>query len=185
MLKPSPPGSSSAAATDPNFFTAVLIPLDSPLSILFKEKGSSNLFNEGEMSIVRFSVSLDKALVDEFDQKIQREQCPTRSKAVGDLIRDSLVQTEWQAGKEVVGAIVLVYDHHKSDIVQRLTKVQHDCHDAIISTQHIHLDHDNCIEIVAVRGKPPGIESILKRLKAVKGLKHVSLASGTTGVRLP
>jgi len=136
------------------------------------------------MSIVRFSVSLDKALVDEFDRKIKTERCPTRSKAVGDLIRAGLVQTEWKAGQDVVGAIVLVYDHHKSDILQRLTKVQHDCHDAIISTQHIHLDHDNCLEIVAVRGKPGEVESILKRLKAVKGLKHVSLAAGTTGVRL-
>jgi CopG family nickel-responsive transcriptional regulator len=136
------------------------------------------------MSIVRFSVSLDKDLVAGFDRKIAAERCPTRSKAVGDLIRASLVQTEWQAGEDVVGAIVLVYDHHKRDILQRLTDVQHDCHDTIISTQHIHLDHDNCLEIVAVRGKPPEIQAILKRLKAVKGIKHVSLAAGTTGRRL-
>ena len=107
------------------------------------------------MSIVRFSVSLDKDLVAEFDRKIKAERCPTRSKAVGDLIRAGLVQTEWRAGEEVVGAIVLVYDHHKRDILQKLTDVQHDCHDAIV-----------------------------KRLKAVKGLKHVSLAAGTAGVRL-
>ena len=137
------------------------------------------------MSIVRFSVSLDKDLVAKFDRKIKVERCPTRSKAVGDLIRAGLVRTEWNAGEEVVGALVLVYDHHKRDILQRLTDVQHDCHDVIISTQHIHLDHDNCLEIVAVRGKPAIIESILERLKAVKGLKHVSLAAGTTGVRLP
>lgn len=136
------------------------------------------------MSIVRFSVSLDRDLVAEFDRKIKAERCPTRSKAVGDLIRADLVRTEWQAGEEVVGAIVLVYDHHKRDILQRLTDVQHDCHDAIISTQHIHLDHANCIEIVAVRGNPAEIQTILKRLKAVKGLKHVSLAAGTTGQRL-
>ena len=136
------------------------------------------------MSLVRFSVSLEKTLVDKFDQNIKTEHCPTRSKAVGDLIRASLVQTEWKAGQEVVGAIVLVYDHHKSDILQRLTSVQHDCHDTIISTQHIHLDHDNCLEIVAVKGKPFELESILKRLKAVKGLKHVSLAAGTTGIHL-
>ena len=136
------------------------------------------------MSIVRFSVSLDKDLVAEFDRRIRAERCPTRSKAVGDLIRAGLVQTEWQEGEEVVGAIVLVYDHHKRDILQRLTDVQHDCHDAIISTQHIHLDHDNCLEIVAVRGKAAKIDAIVKRLKAVKGLKHVSLAAGTTGRHL-
>jgi len=132
----------------------------------------------------RFSISLDSNLVDKFDRRIKAENCPTRSKAVGDLIRAALVRTEWQAGGEVAGAIVLVYDHHKRDVLRKLTDVQHDCHEAIISTQHIHLDHDNCLEIVAVRDKPAGIEAVLKRLKALKGLKHVSLAAGTTGRRL-
>jgi CopG family transcriptional regulator, nickel-responsive regulator len=136
------------------------------------------------MSLTRFSVSLDKDLVRQFDAKIRTDRCPTRSKAVGDLIRSSLVQTEWRTGSEVAGAVVLVYDHHKRDIVRKLTDVQHDCHDAIISTQHVHLDHDNCLEIVAVRGKPGEIDAIVTRLKAVKGLKHVSLAAGTTGQRL-
>ena len=136
------------------------------------------------MAIVRFSVSLDKDLMAGFDRKIKAERCPTRSKAVGDLIRAALVQSEWRAGEEVAGAIVLVYDHHKRDVLKRLTEVQHDCHDAIISTQHIHLDHDNCLEIVAVQGKPSEIDAITKRLKAVKGLKHVSLAAATTGHRL-
>lgn len=136
------------------------------------------------MALTRFSISLDDALIKRFDSKIKADSCPTRSKAVGDLIRASLVQTEWRAGDDVAGAIVLVYDHHSSDILKRLTDVQHDCHDLIISTQHIHLDHDNCLEIVAVRGKPREINAILKRLKAVKGLKHVSLAAGTTGQRL-
>lgn len=136
------------------------------------------------MSLTRFSVSLDEALVRRFDAKIRTDRCPTRSKAIGDLLRNSLVQTEWRAGDEVAGAIVLVYDHHKRDILKTLTDVQHDCHDAIISTQHIHLDHDNCLEIVAVRGKPDDIDDIIRRLKAVKGLKHVSLAAGTTGQSL-
>lgn len=137
-----------------------------------------------EMGLTRFSISLDEELVRRFDAKSKRDRCPTRSKAVGDLIRSSLVQTEWRSGNDVAGAIVMVYDHHKRDILQRLTDVQHDCHEVIISTQHIHLDHDNCLELVAVRGRPPEIETILKRLKAVKGLKHVSLAAGTTGIRL-
>jgi CopG family nickel-responsive transcriptional regulator len=136
------------------------------------------------MALTRFSVSLDESLVRQFDTRIKADRCPTRSKAVGDLIRSSLVQTEWRAGDEVAGAIVMVYDHHKRDIVRRLTVVQHDCEHAIISTQHVHLDHDNCLEIVAVRGSPADIENIVKRLKAVKGLKHVSLAAGTTGTHL-
>ena len=137
------------------------------------------------MSLTRFSVSLEEGLVRQFDAKIKADRCPTRSKAVGDLIRAGLVQTEWRTNEEVAGAIVMVYDHHKPDIVRKLTAAQHDCHDAIISTQHIHLDHNHCLEIVAVRGKPRQVEAIVTRLKAVKGLKHVSLAAGTTGERLP
>jgi len=131
-----------------------------------------------------FQHFLDRELVRQFDARIKADRCPTRSKAVGDLIRASLVQTEWRAGDEVAGAIVLVYDHHKRDIVGRLTDVQHDCHDAIISTQHIHLDHDNGLEIVAVRGTPREIDAILEAPQSREGLKHVSLAAGTTGRRL-
>ena len=133
------------------------------------------------MALKRFSVSLDEKLVRQFDARIKSDRCPTRSKAVGDMIRAGLVQTEWREADEVAGAIVLVYDHHKRDLLKKLTVVQHDHHGAIISTQHIHLDHDNCLEIIAVRGKPQAIGSIVRRLKAVKGLKHVSLAAGTTG----
>ena len=136
------------------------------------------------MALTRFSVSLDANLVRQFDARIKADRCPTRSKAVGDLIRSTLVQTEWRAGEEVAGALVLVYDHHKRDLVKKLTGVQHDLHDAIISTQHIHLDHDNCLEIIAVRGTPGVIAGLVTRLKAIKGLKHVALAAGTTGRRL-
>jgi len=136
------------------------------------------------MPLTRFSVSIDEALMSQFDAKIRADRCPTRSKAVGDLIRASLVQTEWRAGDEVAGALVLVYDHHTRNVGKRLTELQHDCHDVIISTQHVHLDHDNCLEIVAVRGTPHEIQAIVKRLKSIKGLKHVSLAAGTTGQSL-
>lgn len=135
-------------------------------------------------SLQRFSVSLDERLVRDFDTKIAADGCPTRSKAIGDLIRASLVESEWKAGDEVAGAIVLVYDHHRPGIAKTLTAIQHGLHDAILSSQHVHLDHDNCLEIVAVRGRPAKVESLVRRLKSVKGLKHVSLAAGTTGQRL-
>ena len=135
-------------------------------------------------SLQRFSVSLDGSLVREFDKKIKAEGCPTRSKAVGDLIRESLVETEWTSGVDVAGAIVMVYDHHKPEIARKLTAIQHESHHVILSSQHVHLDHDNCLEIVAVRGRPVDVERLVKDLKVLKGLKHVSLAAGTTGCRL-
>ncbi|MGA1193612.1 MAG: nickel-responsive transcriptional regulator NikR [Kiritimatiellia bacterium] len=136
------------------------------------------------MALTRFSVSLERELLRAFDEKLETEGYPTRSKAIGDLIRDSLVQGEWAEGGEVAGAVVMVYDHHQRDVMKKLTGVQHDLHDVIISTQHIHLDHDNCLEIIAVRGMPDRIDSLVRQLKAVKGLKHVSLAAGTTGAQL-
>lgn len=136
------------------------------------------------MSLTRFSISLDQELMQKFDAKIERDHCPTRSKAVGDLIRAALVQTEWQDGDEVAGAVVLVYDHHTRDVGKKLTSLQHDYHDMIISTQHIHLDHDNCLEIVAVKGLSHEIGALVKQFKSIKGLKYVAMAAGTTGCSL-
>jgi len=92
-----------------------------------------------------------------------------------------LVKTQWIGGNAVAGVIILVYDHHKRDLTNKLTHIQHDSHHLIISTQHIHLDHDNCLEIVVVKGKPRGVEALAGKLKAVKGVKHGSLAMTTTG----
>ncbi len=136
------------------------------------------------MPLTRFSVSLDSRLVRRFDARIAEEKLPTRSKAIGDLMRAALVKSEWAADGEVAGAIVLVYDHHRHDVVRRLTQAQHDAHHLIISTQHVHLDHDNCLEIIAVRGRSREIEGLLRRLKALKGIKHAALAAGSTGRKL-
>ncbi|HCG77544.1 TPA: nickel-responsive transcriptional regulator NikR, partial [bacterium] len=77
--------------------------------------------------------------------------------------------------EKVAGVIALVYDHHKRELVNTLTDIQHHYHSLIISTQHIHLDEDNCLEVVVVRGKPKEVESLADRLKATKGVKHSSL----------
>ncbi len=136
------------------------------------------------MALTRFSISLDEDLVRQFDAKIREDGCPTRSKAVGDLIRAGLVQTEWAKGEEIAGSIVMVFDHHKPDVARKLMAIQHDFHETILSTQHIHLDHDNCLETIIVRGRPEIVNELVRCLKAVKGLKHASLAAATTGQRL-
>ncbi|HUW23438.1 MAG TPA: nickel-responsive transcriptional regulator NikR [bacterium] len=131
--------------------------------------------------LVRFGVSLEKELLTKFDKHIKNNNYPTRSKAIGDLIRENLIKKEWIEGKEVVGAITLVYNHHKRELVNRLTGVQHDFHQVIISSQHIHLDEDNCVEIVVVKGKPKEVEKLAYKLKSTKGVKHGSLTMATTG----
>ncbi len=131
--------------------------------------------------LVRFGISLEKELLAKFDKHIKEKNYPTRSKAIGDLIRENLVKKEWKEGKEVVGAITLVYNHHRRELVNRLTDVEHDFHRLVISSQHIHLDEDNCLEIVVVKGKPGEVEELASSLKATKGVKHGSLTMATTG----
>ena len=132
----------------------------------------------------RFSVSIEQDLLTRFDRHIEEAGYPTRSKAITDLITDDLVAGDWKSGREVAAAIVMVYDHHRRNLSDRLTHIQHDHHDIIISTQHIHLDHDNCLEIVVVRGDPEGVGVLADRLRATKGVKYCSVAAASTGVGL-
>jgi len=134
--------------------------------------------------IVRFGVSLEKELLHKFDSLIGEKRYPNRSEAIRDLIRENLVKREWIKGEKVAGVIALVYDHHKRELVNTLTDIQHHYHSLIISTQHIHLDEDNCLEVVVVRGKPKEVESLADRLKATKGVKHSSLIMTTIGKQI-
>jgi len=131
--------------------------------------------------LVRFGVSLEKELLEKFDNLIKSKNYPNRSEAFRDLIRQELITREWQEGKEIAGAITLVYNHHRRELVNRLTDIQHDFSEIIISTQHIHLDHDNCLEIVVVRGRPKEAQKLADTLKSVKGVKHGTLSMSTTG----
>jgi CopG family nickel-responsive transcriptional regulator len=135
--------------------------------------------------LVRFGVSLEKDLLDEFDRFVRAGGFANRSQGLRSLIRDQLVKREWLKGKEVAGTITLVYDHHRRELVRKLTSVQHDFHDLIISTQHIHLDHNNCLEIVVVKGKPKEAQGLLFVLRAVKGVKHSAMSMATTGHKIP
>jgi len=131
--------------------------------------------------LVRFGVSLEKSLLDRFDLLIREKQYTNRSEALRDLIRRELVQREWQGGSDVAGAITLIYDHHKRDVMSRVTDTQHAFQEAIISTQHIHLDHDNCLEIVAARGKAEEVRKLADALRSIKGVRHATLSMSSTG----
>jgi len=131
--------------------------------------------------VSRVTVSLEPELLDQFAAHIAERGYPTRSEAVKSLVRSALVQEEWQSGKDVAGAIVMVFDHHKGGIVKKLTDVQHDFGALIVCSQHVHLDHHHCMEVVVVRGAAARIRELLAKLKAVKGVKHSSLITATTG----
>jgi len=131
--------------------------------------------------LVRFGVSLPKDLLERFDKLIKNKNYPNRSKAIADLIRQELIKKEWQENKEIAGAITLIYNHHKRELLDKLTDIQHNFQKIIISTQHIHLDKENCLEIIAVRGSPKEAEKLADTLKAVKGVKHGVLSMSSTG----
>ena len=134
--------------------------------------------------LFRFGVSLEKDLLDKFDKIIRKENYPNRSEAFRDLIREKLVKVEWQSGGNVAGVITLVYDHHKRDLLNVLTDIQHDHHSLIISGQHIHLDHNNCLEIIVVKGKPKDKNQLSNKLKSAKGVKFGQLSMATTGKKI-
>jgi len=134
--------------------------------------------------LVRFSVSLEEDLLKRFDFRIKEQKYKNRSEALRDLIREDLVSREWQKNEKVAGTITLVYDHHKRGLVQRLTALQHEYHNIIISTQHIHLDHDNCLEVIIVKGKANALDQLASKLKAVKDVKYGNLAMATSGKEL-
>ena len=131
--------------------------------------------------LVRFGVSLEDSLLDKFDRLIRKKGYATRSEALRDLIRQELVKNEWEEDQEVAGTITFIYDHHKRGLSSQLTDLQHDHQDTIISTQHIHLDHHNCLEIVAVKGKAGEVQKLADELRSVKGVRHGALSMTSTG----
>lgn len=135
-------------------------------------------------SLIRFGVSLDKSLLEAFDALIQDKGYSNRSEALRDLIREELVRREWLAGDAVAGTITFVYNHHTRELTGKLTGIQHGHSEIIISTQHIHLDHHNCLEVIVVKGKPKEVEKLAARIRATKGVKHCSLTMATTGRHL-
>ncbi len=124
---------------------------------------------------------MENRLLEKYDRLIKRKGYSTRSEALRDLIRQELVRKEWEEDNEVAGAVTFVYDHHQRGLTSRLTDIQHDYQGLIISTQHIHLDHDNCLEIVAVRGRAREVQKLAHALQSVKGVRHGTLSMTSTG----
>ena len=135
--------------------------------------------------ITRFGVSIDSQLITKFDALIARKGYTTRSEAIRDMIRDSLVGEEWEsADRETVGTITIVYNHHTRELEHALTDMQHKSFHQIISSLHVHLDAHNCLEVMVVKGKSREIKKIADRLIGARGVKHGKLTMTTTGKEL-
>ena len=135
--------------------------------------------------VIRFGVAMPKALLGKFDSFISKRNYPNRSQVLRDLIRQVLVEEEWKLkNKETVGTITLVYNHHYKEISDVLTDLQHHYCKEIISCLHVHLDKENCLEVLVLKGKSEKIKDIADRLIATKGVKHGKLICTTTGREL-
>ncbi len=136
--------------------------------------------------LARFGVSIPKELLKAFDEYIERKHYANRSEAIRDLIRQKLVEEEWRESKEeVIGVITYLFNHHKRELAERLIEVQHDHYNKIITTQHIHIDHERCLEVVLVKGKANEIKTLADKIQALKGVLHLNVALTTMGKSLP
>jgi CopG family nickel-responsive transcriptional regulator len=132
------------------------------------------------MSVVRFSISLEEELLHELDQFANDNSFANRSQALRNLIERNIVEKKWQCNNLVAGAIVMIYDHHKKDILTRANNLQHDYHDVILSSQHYHLSHNICLEIIAVKGIAKKLTELSEKLISMKGIIHGKLVMSKT-----
>lgn len=135
--------------------------------------------------ITRFGVSLDEGLLAKFDRLLRRKGYRNRSEAIRDLIRDSLVRDQWEAGDaETVGTLTLVYDHGTRELGERLAELQHAHYKAIVSTLHVHLDAHHCLEVLVLRGRAGLLKGIADRLIGTRGVKHGTFSATAEGKAL-
>ena len=121
--------------------------------------------------IVRFSVSVEDALLEGFDRYCKEQQFATRSEAVRQLIREKLTERQWESGsREVVGTLTLVYDHHRPRLRDRLMDVQRQNTELVVSAIHTHLSHDVCLEVIVLRGPAGRLQKIASQLRGMKGI---------------
>lgn len=125
----------------------------------------------------RFTISLDKSLAEAFDALIRARSYANRSEAVRDILRRE-IESDRQADAQIahcVANLSYVYNHHERRLAERLTEMQHHSHSLVSSTMHVHLDHDECMETVILRGSPSEVRQFAQRLAAECGVKHCLL----------
>ncbi len=132
------------------------------------------------MPITRFGVSLDENVLKALDAFVANNNFPNRSQAIRHLFERDQVEKKWKSNQMVAGAIVMLYDHHKGDITTKSNDIQHNYFDVILSSQHFHLSHDNCLEIIAVKGTANKLIELSDKLIGIKGVIHGKLVMSAT-----
>jgi CopG family nickel-responsive transcriptional regulator len=131
--------------------------------------------------LVRFSVSLEADLLDKFDRFCKDNRMATRSEAIRQLLREALTAYAWEADThDAAATLTLVYNHHRTRLTDQLLELQHKHTDAVIATTHVHLDHDNCLEVIFLRGKATSLREIAAQLRGMKGIRTGQLVVANT-----
>jgi len=129
-------------------------------------------------TVNRYSITVPRSLMDAFDERIQGRLYTNRSEAIRDLLRDALVEERW--GRDdalVMGTLTVVYDHHQRELSRKLTHLQHDAHDLVVCTTHVHLDHHHCLEVIVMRGASSEVREVADAIIGTRGVIHGKLVS--------
>ncbi len=131
--------------------------------------------------LARFSVSLEADLLEEFDRYCKENHFATRSDAIRQLLRDTLTAHAWESdAKDAAATLTLVYDHHRTQLADRLLEIQHQHTGVVVASSHVHLDHDNCLEVIFLRGRSRSLQDIASQLKGLKGIRKGQLVIAST-----
>ncbi len=149
----------------------------------FSKRNKSEISFLFMAGIIRFGVSLEKALLKEFDKMLCRKGYESRSEALRALIRKELIESALEVeNTNVFGTLTIVYDHDVSNVIEKLVNIQHRYYGHILSTIHVHLDKKNCLEVLVISGKAKEVQAIADRVKSIKGVKHGKLVMMTKKV---
>lgn len=132
----------------------------------------------------RLSFTIESALLRKMEKLLQKGKYKNRSEFIRDLIRSRLVEAEWEKDEEALGTITLVYNHDVRKLGDKLTDLQHEHHDAVMATTHVHLTHHLCAEMIMVKGKAKKIRELSDALGQQKGVLHSALSMSSTGAKL-
>jgi CopG family nickel-responsive transcriptional regulator len=131
--------------------------------------------------LVRFSVSLENDLLEEFDRYCKDNRFATRSEAIRQLLRGALTEYAWGSDtREAAATLTLVYDHHRTRLTDQMLNLQHQHTDVVVASSHVHLDHDNCMEVIFLRGQARVLREIAAQLRGLKGIRKGELVVADT-----
>lgn len=131
--------------------------------------------------VTRTGVSIEPELLDKFDRFIAKRGYKIRSEALRDLIRESLITEDIEQNRPVVTTLSMIHDHHRHDLSNKLNQLQHHSHENVTAATHVHLDHDNCLEVVIMEGRSGDVKHLADHMLSMRGVKHGKLVITSTG----